>query len=64
MGLTPLEMEILAYLADGHRVTEIALFLGSNREAVDQKIKTIKDRLGAQTQAGAIARAFRLKIIT
>ena len=63
MGLTPLEMEILAYLADGHRVTEIALFLGSSREAVDQKIKVIKDKLGAQTQAGVIARAFRNHIL-
>lgn len=63
LGLTPLEMEILAYLANGHRPTEIAVFVGSNRDAVDQKIRTIKDRLGANTQAGAVAIAFRKNII-
>lgn len=62
-GLTPLEREILAYIADGRRPVEIAEYIGSSRPTVDNRVMEMKNKLGANTTAGMVARAFRLGIL-
>lgn len=61
--LTTLELEVIAHVADGRRAAEISAILGTSTNAVDQKVYAIKNKLGAATSAGAVARAFRLGIL-
>jgi DNA-binding CsgD family transcriptional regulator len=61
--LTSLELEVLAHMADGRRAAETSEILGTTTNAVGLKVHAIKNKLGAATSAGAVARAFRLGIL-
>ena len=62
-GLSPFEMEILAHIADGRRPAEIGEIVGSSRNAVDNRLNDMKNKLGANTTGGMVARAFRVGIL-
>ena len=56
-ALTNREIDVIWLLSDGATNDQIALALGISPETVQQHVKRIRDKLGAQTRAHAIARA-------
>ena len=57
--LTPREEEVLALLVDGHRTVEIAQELCITRKTTATHIERILAKLGAHSQAQAVAYALR-----
>jgi DNA-binding CsgD family transcriptional regulator len=62
-SLTPREVEILSLIADGLTYEEIGARLGIGIETARTHLAKARDRLGAQSRAGAVAKAFRLGLI-
>jgi DNA-binding NarL/FixJ family response regulator len=62
-NLTAFEISVLQWLSFGKRADEIAEILESNENAMKQRIFRIKNKLGANTTAGAIGIAFRSGLI-
>ncbi len=61
--LTPREMEVLKWLAQGKSREETAIILGVGLETVKSHAKSILFKLGVQNTAGAITRAFELGLL-
>lgn len=57
------ELEVLKSLSNGKRPAEIAEAMGTSVGMARQWIHRIMDKLGATTQAGAVATAMRRRII-
>lgn len=53
------ELELLKLLADGKRSKDIGYFMKASANVVDQRVMQLKNKLGAETNAGAVAIAFR-----
>ena len=62
-ALTPREREVLALLVEGERVAEIAALLCITRKTAATHIERILAKLGAHTQAQAVAFAIRDRIL-
>lgn len=61
--ITGREREVLQRLADGVSAPDIAMQLGVGHGTVRTHIQHLREKLGANTQAGVVGRAFRLKIL-
>ncbi|MEY2484213.1 MAG: hypothetical protein QOK24_2741 [Verrucomicrobiota bacterium] len=62
VGLTPRQAEILSWVAQGKRDSEIAQILHSSTRTVSNHLYRILRKLGAETRGGAVAEAeFRLR---
>lgn len=62
--LNAVQREILLWLANGKRPIDVADILDMKANAVHQHIHKMKDKLGANTQAGLVARAFIIGLIS
>lgn len=58
--LSELEVKVLQLTADGRKACEIGEEIGRSKNAVDQRIHVLKNKFGAATIAGLVARAFRV----
>lgn len=63
MLLTQREIQVITYVADGHRQSKIAEKMGISRFTVNAHLDKIREKLDAPTTANAVAIAFRQKII-
>lgn len=63
LRLSDAELEVLKYVADGKRPSEIKVLVDATENAVNMKIYSVKNKLGANTSAGMVARAFRLGVL-
>lgn len=61
--LTPRELQILEFLAEGQSSKEIANFLSITEATVKGHLKNLYDKLGAADRAHAVAIALRQRII-
>jgi DNA-binding NarL/FixJ family response regulator len=59
-GLTPRELEVLAFLADGLRNAQIAERLVVSQRTVDHHVSAILRKLDVETRGEAAAEAIRL----
>ena len=62
--LTPRQREILRLVADDLTNEEIAAHLGLSVQTVKNALREACRRLGVRGRAGAVARAYRLGILT
>jgi DNA-binding CsgD family transcriptional regulator len=62
-SLTPRELEVLSLLADGERSAQIAETLGISRKTAQTHIEHILGKLGAHSQAQAVATAVRTGLV-
>ena len=61
--LTPRELQVLEFLAEGRSSKEIANFLAISEATVKGHLKNLYDKLGASDRAHAVAIALRQRII-
>lgn len=61
--LSPMEMQVLQLLANGKHADEIAAELGTTKGTIDSCSHRIKNKLGANTSAGAVGFALRRGLI-
>ncbi|MGO9486081.1 MAG: LuxR C-terminal-related transcriptional regulator [Rhodomicrobium sp.] len=61
--LTPRELAAIRLLSFGHSTQEIAKLLGLGKETVRTHLKNVKAKLGAQSQAQAVAQAMRQRLV-
>ena len=61
--LTPRELQVLEFLAEGRSSKEIANFLAITEATVKGHLKNLYDKLGATDRAHAVAIALRQRII-
>lgn len=61
--LTTGEREVLVWLSRGYDVRGVAEKLSYGREAVYARLRSVREKLGAQTEAGAVIEGLRLGII-
>jgi DNA-binding NarL/FixJ family response regulator len=61
--LSPRELEVLRLLRDGHDTTAIGECLGITVRTVKFHVRAIREKLGADDRAGAIAKAFDLGLL-
>lgn len=61
--LTEIEREVLKWLSLGKRFDDIAVLMSISVNAAHQNVHRIKDKLGANTSAGAVAIALRRRLI-
>ena len=59
-GFTPREAEVLHWLIEGKRNSEIALILGSKTRTVGKHVENILTKLGVETRTAAAARAMEI----
>lgn len=62
-GLTPREIEVVYWHAQGKRISDIMEILDLKLDAIRQHNFRIKNKLGAQTMSGCVALAIRKGII-
>lgn len=58
LGLTPREAEVLAWVAQGKRNSEIAVILGNQTRTVGKHVENVLGKLGAETRSAAAALAW------
>ena len=61
--LTPRQIEVLRYLAQGSRAEEIAESLGVSLHTVRTHLQNIFEKLGVHSQIEAVSRAYRDRLI-
>lgn len=61
--LTPRQLEIIELIAEDMTSKEIALVIGISLKTVEVTRAQAYDRLGVKTSGGAVAKAFKLKLI-
>jgi DNA-binding CsgD family transcriptional regulator len=61
--LTPRQLEIIKWLADGKHTNEIADIIGCSVNSVHVNLFRAMDRMGAATRCGAVAFALRRGLI-
>lgn len=61
--LTQIERDVLTWLAHGKRPLDIAEIMCMRANNTHQILHRIKDKLGCNTNAGAVARALRTGLI-
>lgn len=61
--LSAFDISVLQWLSFGKRIDEVAQILGATENAMKQRIFRIKNKLGANTSAGAVGIAFRTGLI-
>lgn len=62
IGLTPRQSEVLTWVAQGKRDTEIAQIIHSSARTVSNHVYRILQRLGVETRTAAVAEAqFRMR---
>lgn len=59
--LSPKEQHVLELLASGCRVTEIGTMMGLSSSTVRSHVKSLRAKLGAETQLGAVAMLIQLR---
>lgn len=64
MSLTPREVEILGYVADGNTQPVIAQLLNVTYDTVNFHLDNVRWKLGAKNTLNAVAIAIREKIIS
>jgi DNA-binding NarL/FixJ family response regulator len=64
LSLTPREREVLAFLADGATVTDIAGFLGLSVQTCRGYVKSLLAKLGVRTQLQAVVAAARMGLLS
>ena len=62
-ALSPKELEVLRYLADGMPAKQIAAEMGLSVHTIDSHLRNLYRKLEAPNQSAAVARAFRLGIL-
>jgi DNA-binding CsgD family transcriptional regulator len=62
-ALTPDEREVLLGLATGLRMGGIAERVGLSPRTADDRLRSIREKLGAKTAAEAVAKAVRIDLI-
>lgn len=60
LGLTPREVEILYWLAQGKTNAEIGLILGSNFRTIKKHLEHIYKKLGVENRTSASIRALEI----
>lgn len=58
LGLTPREAEVLHWMTQGKRNSEIAVILGLSERTADKHREHVFAKLGVETRTAAVARAF------
>ena len=53
------DRELLRLLADGRRYEEAAVEFGISKKAIFTRVQRLKDKMGTNTTAGAVAAALR-----
>ena len=64
LGLSPMQLEVLAGIADGKMRDEIAESLGCGPETVKTRQEQLYERLGAHNAPHAVAIGFRQGILS
>lgn len=64
LGLTPREAEVLLWMAEGKRNSEIAVILQMSPRTVDKHSEHIFSKLGVETRASAVAMAWEARRAT
>jgi DNA-binding CsgD family transcriptional regulator len=59
-GFTPRESEVLQWLVEGKRNSEIALILGAKTRTIGKHVENILAKLGVETRTAAAARAMEI----
>lgn len=63
MSLTPREIEVLGYVADGNTHPVIAQILNLSYDTINFHLDNVRSKLAAKNTANAVAIAIREKII-
>ncbi len=57
------DVSVLQWLADGKQISDIAELMKTQETSIRSRVSRIKDKLGANTLAGAVTLALRGKLI-
>jgi DNA-binding CsgD family transcriptional regulator len=61
LGLTPREAEVLSWIAQGKRNSEIAVILGSQPRTVSKHVENVLSKLGVETRNAAAAMVWAME---
>ena len=64
INVTPRELEVLHWVAEGKTAAEIGTILGVSYITINQHIRNAKDKFGVYKDTALVAKALRSGIIT